>query len=237
MRTTRRCRSANSKGFTLIEVLVAIAVLGISMSLVYGVFQSVFGVVDHVESTAAHQERASVLFTQLHRDIAGLYKGPTGSFKAESEIMKSGGTPFLQFTTTSGLAFDPHQPPVPIQWVGYHLIPSGNGINYSLYRSETAYKFGIDNDAAKAAGPLLICEYIRDLRITYTDQYGGDLDLWQARSSSVGDKPEDDLFPTAMQIDIELAKGPGNDAETKRFHYSVYIRPARLIKPEMADQG
>ena len=237
MKIRAGCGSAHAAGFTLIEVLVAIAVLAIAMSLIFGVFQSVLGVADHVDTTAAYQQRISILFSQLQRDIGGLYKGPTGRFQADFEATKSGDAPFLQFTTTSALAFDPRQLPVSMALVGYQLRLSINGVNYELYRTELPFEFGYQNDEDNGAASLLVCEHIRDFQITYTDQFGGDLERWQARSSSVGDKPEDDLFPAAVQVDVELAEGPEKGAQTKRFHYSIFVLPARLIGAEPEDQG
>lgn len=233
----RACTGKNGpggfSGFTLIEVLVAIAILGISMSLVFGIFQSVFAVVDHVEDSSAFQRRADVVFGQLRRDVAGMYKGPTGSFQAESDTTNA----LLSFTTTSELKFDPRRRSASAVQVNYLLETSKNGINYNLYRLEYPIKYAETDESESEGKAILVCERIREFQITYLDRYGAELDEWQARSSSRSPQPEDDLFPVSIRVELELANGPGKEAETKRFKSSFFVRPARLISTGLEGRG
>jgi len=227
----RACGGRRPAGFTLLEVLVAIGVLSVSMSLVYAIYLSVFSVIDHVEQAGAGQERASVMFSRLSRDIGGLYKGVSGSFRAAAAADAIDAEPFLQFTTTSALRFDPNRTVPPMVVVGYSLYRSGNDKSYELYRLEKPFEFTPVGDASgegETGSVLLVCEHVREFRITYTDQFGAELDSWQARSSRSGEKPGDDLFPTGLRVEMELAQGPGADAGTKRFTSFVAIRPDRL---------
>jgi len=235
---TGQHRHARSAGFTLLEMLVAIAVLGVSMSLVYAVYLSVYSVIDHVTQAGAGQERASLLFSQMNRDIGGLYKGYSGSFKAGTTADTIDAEPFLQFTTTSALRFDPNRTVSPMVVVGYSLYRSGNGINYDLYRLEKRYEYNPVSEEVGAGSILLVCEHIRSFTITYTDRYGAELDAWQARSSQATEKPEDDQFPTSIRVELELAPGPDGDAESTVFSTLIAVRPDRLAGlPDLAEEG
>src|SRR5210317_866695 len=61
------------RGFTLIEVLVAISILAILLSSVYGIFSSVSLARERLDADSAEYHRARVLFDRLGRELRGAY--------------------------------------------------------------------------------------------------------------------------------------------------------------------
>jgi general secretion pathway protein J len=75
-------------GFTLIEVLVVIAIMAIVLSSIYGIFASVSGTKDRLDSDSEAYHRARVVFDRLGREIHSAYYGSSCDeclFTGESE--------------------------------------------------------------------------------------------------------------------------------------------------------
>lgn len=103
----------SEKGFTLIEVLVAISILAILLTSVYGIFSSVSLARERLDADSAEYHRARVLFDRLGRELRGAYfqasdpklvftglKTDDGSF--ELELTTSAVSPLSE--TGSGIA-------------------------------------------------------------------------------------------------------------------------------------
>jgi general secretion pathway protein J len=103
----------SERGFTLIEVLVAISILAILLTSVYGIFSSVSLARERLDADSAEYHRARVLFDRLGRELRGAYfqasdpnlvftglKTDDGSF--ELELTTSAVSPLSE--TGSGIA-------------------------------------------------------------------------------------------------------------------------------------
>jgi general secretion pathway protein J len=66
----------SERGFTLVEVLVAISILAILLTSVYGIFSSVSLVRERLDADSAEYHRARVLFDRLGRELRGTYFQP-----------------------------------------------------------------------------------------------------------------------------------------------------------------
>jgi general secretion pathway protein J len=63
----------SARGFTLVEVLVAISILAILLTSVYGIFSSVSLARERLDDDSADYHRARVLFDRLGRELRGTY--------------------------------------------------------------------------------------------------------------------------------------------------------------------
>jgi general secretion pathway protein J len=61
------------RGFTLIEILVAISILAIVLSSIYGIFTSVSRARERLDADSADYHRARVVFDRLGRELRGAY--------------------------------------------------------------------------------------------------------------------------------------------------------------------
>lgn len=66
----------SNRGFTLVEVLVAISILAILLTSVYGIFSSVSLARERLDADSAEYHRARVLFDRLGRELRGTYFQP-----------------------------------------------------------------------------------------------------------------------------------------------------------------
>ena len=94
------CRAA-STGFTLIEVLVAISIIAILMSAIYGIFTSVSTTKDRLDSDSEAYHRARVIFDRLGREIRGAYYNPANGNTLFRSGETSEGNLYFELSTTA----------------------------------------------------------------------------------------------------------------------------------------
>lgn len=87
-----------TKGFTLLEILVALTITAIVLTSVYGVFAALSSAKDELESDAEVFHQARVLFDRMGREIRSVYYHP-----ARDSIFRGGEgeerQDFLEMTT------------------------------------------------------------------------------------------------------------------------------------------
>ncbi len=69
----------SQRGFTLVEILVAISILAILLTSVYGIFSSVSLARERLDADSAEYHRARVLFDRMGRELRGAYFQPRSS--------------------------------------------------------------------------------------------------------------------------------------------------------------
>lgn len=91
-------RKRSEKGFTLVEVLVAISILAILMTSIYGIFSSVSMARERLDADSAEFHRARVIFDRMGRELRGTYFQPR-----EDNLIFAGGdsSAILELTTTA----------------------------------------------------------------------------------------------------------------------------------------
>lgn len=92
---------AQQKGFTLIEILVAVTIIVILLSTVYGVFTSVSGAKERLEKEGDGYHLARVIFDRLGREIRGNYYDPKKPDSFFAGGIDEQGNPFLKISTTA----------------------------------------------------------------------------------------------------------------------------------------
>jgi len=125
-----------SRGFTLIEILVALAVASLLLLAVYGAFSPLARARDQVEKSEATYHQARVLFDRLGRELRSI---PLN--KLPNEQLLSGGSdergrPFLQLVSSAATPLG--GVPGGVANLSYRLAedPLGENGALALFRSE-----------------------------------------------------------------------------------------------------
>jgi len=233
---TREAGAKNKGGgFTLVELLVAVSVLAVTMMLVYGVYASMFRIVDQADSSGAAKRSAQLLFDQLQRDIFGMYKGTSGLFKAEDPGAGDSDAAFLQFVTSSHLKFDSNAFQPQLVRVSYSLEKAGNSLMYDIYRTE--YRFELADTSQPESGPvrLRVGTGISALSLTYKDADGVFFDRWEARASGEQSSFEDSRFPSLIRVELQRGDSDQGRAEVHRFPASFRVPAAQAADSSSAE--
>jgi general secretion pathway protein J len=99
----KRLYVAFARGFTLIEVVVAVALLSLVMSSVYGIFSTISSTQKRLEDESEGYHQARVIFDRVGRELSGSYLAIGNECSALSAGNDSNGDPYLAFTSTSAL--------------------------------------------------------------------------------------------------------------------------------------
>jgi general secretion pathway protein J len=90
------------RGFTLVEILVAISILAIVLTSVYGIFTSVSLARGRLDADSADYHRARVIFDRLGRELRGAYFNPNyDDLEFAGESIDGGNLQELELTTTA----------------------------------------------------------------------------------------------------------------------------------------
>jgi general secretion pathway protein J len=203
----------SEKGFTLVEVLVAISILAILLTSVYGIFSSVSLARERLDADSAEYHRARVLFDRLGRELRGAYfqssnqnlvftglKTDNDSF--ELELTTSAVSPLSQ--TGSGIAR-----------VHYLLVEdqedAADGL--VLMRSEHPVHESTDEEAA---GMMRLVPGIEAMSLRFYAN-GQWQTTWQGRTSGL---------PEMVEIELQLR----TDGEEPIHFISAFEVPEVMVR-------
>lgn len=222
-----------SRGFTLLEVLVAIFILAIVMGLIFGTFEGVFSNADHVKAGSDLYEMADSCTRRIRADLTALhvmqeprYQIPgmdsdPDIYRIEGKTESMGGGTFSQLRFTS-LAHLPigGEDRTGIAEIVYYVQDTGND-TYVLRRSDKLYPYP-ETFEPKDTDPIL-CEQVRAFKLTYYDKEGREQEEW----NSDGDAFE---YSTPKSIAVHLTLGSESDAYD--FDTEIELPVQRFISPK-----
>ena len=187
-------KSTRDSGFTLIEVLVAISLLTIVLTSIYGIFSAVSSAKERLDGDSADYQLARVLFDRLGRELRSYHPIDQLSFKG------SGATDSLfslEFTSraVSPLAGEG----AGIAMIRYWLEPDpqGDQKNWVLLRSETPLHGQVQ--AGAKAKALRLAGGIAEMDLRYYNS-GQWFDSWEAQGGTL---------PELVEISLQLESEPG----------------------------
>lgn len=102
-KNNRQSLVATSAGFTLIEVVIAVALLSLILSSVYGIFTTISATEQRLQSESDLYHQARVIFDRLGRELSGSYlatSNENSAFRASNETSVNA---YLSFTSTSAI--------------------------------------------------------------------------------------------------------------------------------------
>ncbi len=212
--------SSETNGFTVVELVVAIAIFTVCVTAVYLFFGSVSSITEQISRQMTLEKKARVLMKRMRSDLKGMYCGERGILVASDAAMQQQDEPMLLLTTTAHLVLLPEEGPVDIAVVRYYLIRDEIRGSYALLRSDTPF-FGLKTEQECEAERFLLATDVNQLRITYSGRDGEALQEW---NSSAGDGA-DPSFPVSFMVEFSL----GGDADHEPVHYQFQVNVDRHI--------
>ena len=201
----------SDKGFTLMEILVATAILAIVVTTVLASFNSVFSTTAVLDESADIYEMAKNCLKRMTFDLESihvtqrpLYKPPEldqppDLYRIVATAEDTGGTGFaqtLRFTSRAHVGFE-KSPREGIAEIIYYVRAGDNG-QLTLKRADNLYPYPEFEE--KGSDPTL-CKYVKSLSFKFYDKDGIEFDVWNSDSDEFGY-----ATPIAIAIKLELAK-------------------------------
>lgn len=213
---------SRSRGFTLIEIMIAILILGLVLSTVYAAYSGTMKIVQEVayENNVYHMARTAL--DRLIRDLTSI-SPVNGAFeiRAEKIVLADHKFDSIFFGSAAHLAFSENETEGSAALIGYFVKEDAGSGAFSLRRSDLSY-----NRAAKEKnmnGGYVICRNIDSLIFKFYDSKGNEYASWDSSSNIAEQKGK---APTAIQIELSLANA-ANKEKPYKFMTKVFI-PAKL---------
>jgi len=219
-------------GFTLLEVVVAITIFGLCISLVYVLYNSVTSIVSAVELEARRDNVARIILDRVSADLGGLYLGKQGYLVGGQPDGFDSDDPFLTIATTAHLQLEPGAPPVDIALVRYYLRQRPDTDTAHLLRSDTPVIVEVEASELPEGQRQLLSGEILELEILYIGQDGEEYTQWDSTGDFDPELEASERFPQAYKIELHL----GSDQEnTERF--TIYRSSVTVAKNLIEFEG
>ena len=225
-----KTKPVHKKGFTLLEVLVALFILTLVISLVYGSFQGVFSNADHIQAVGDLYEMGTNCLNRITADLESIhvlthprYKPPDiddepDIFRIVGTLDSMDGTTFsqLRFTTMAHLQLN-QSPYSGIAQVVYYIQEDETRGNV-LRRSDHLFPYP---DVEPRGDDPVLCENVKTFELKYVSSDGEEKEEWNSDSDDV-------KYSTPVSISIRLAVG--DDESPQEFTTAVALPVVRLEK-------
>jgi general secretion pathway protein J len=206
------------RGFTLVELLLAIVILGLVVTTVLVSYNTVFSTTDALEISSNLYEMAKNCLKQMTVDLESIYinqppvyrepefDDEPSDFRVVGLSKDLSGTGFaqLRFTSRAHLPLE-NSLRRGIAEIVYYVQTREDGSKV-LKRSDNLYPYPEFEE--KGSDPTL-CEHVKSLAFTFLDDEGSENDSWDSESDTFA-------YGTPRAIGIELEIGDESSSHTFR---------------------
>src|SRR5208283_3104064 len=227
--TSRFMKKINSKGFfqqlhsgfTLVEILIAIFILGLVMATVYVSYSGILKTAHQMEEERDIYKMARTSMGRMITDLSSLQPS-AGYFdlRAEKENFNNREFHSISFWSASHLAFGQSEEKGCTAAIRYYVRQDDDGKSFSLWRADV---YGSKPDKTKIAnGGFIICKNVDTFKLTFYDSAGIETDLWDS-SSTEGNQSGN--VPAAVKVELFLVN-LNDKAKPYKFMTKIFL-PAK----------
>jgi type II secretion system protein J len=224
MSKTQKRMHGNGKiekeGFTLLEVLVSVAILAIVIAAVYEAFISTVGSVKAARQGEQVNQTARIILERLSED---LLCAVTDSLKKPQNVQlgmvcKDGeqdghATDQIDFTSFGHVEAGGVGPETDLCEIGYSLEKDPDGAGFILYRRDTAPP---DDDLSRGGRKFQLAKNVGGLNFRFQDGMDQGLDSWDTLGGG-----KKDTLPSLITIELTVL-----DDEGKAHLFVTSVHPA-----------
>ena len=197
-----------NKGFTLLEILIALAILGTVMAVCYGTFSAL---TDHVESagkTAEIYQTARVTMDRMFLDLNNVYNKDTATDETNpysfifEPFEKNGPWRRFTFASTAHMPLDFHEQGLDLCRVSYDLEKEEEKDTFMLYRVDDLL-FGSKSGVGRS---MPIGSGFRTFAVTFYDDEGRPTLMWDSSKGEQRSK-----LPSRIEVSFTLQDNSGKE--------------------------
>jgi type II secretion system protein J len=191
----------DSRGFTLIEILIVLSIIGLMALFLYETFISTSRVTEKIDQEREGYREIRITFDLLTRELSSAYQSYSAStplpFSGLHDTGPEGSTDSLSFYTNSHLHLIPNQPESELTKVRYALEKNVESPFYRLEHEE--YPHFLSNGPAEKE---VMLERVKEFSVEYFDGT-----RWNKEWNK--SKTPTSLLPTAVKISVTVVRPDG----------------------------
>jgi general secretion pathway protein J len=216
----------SEKGFTLIEILLAIFILGIVMSTVYASYTGTFRIIRDTQDDAEIYGMARTALDRMVRDLqsAAPWRGAF-AFVTKTDTLGSREFLRLTFRAAAHVAFSDQEVPGGIAVIEYHVEEGTEKAGYVLMRSDNLYR-----DPGKEEplpGGFLLSDRVDALTYRFIDEAGKEYETWDSGGQVAEQR---NRAPASVLISLSMVNATDKE-RPYRFMTRVRIPFNRPVVP------
>lgn len=181
------------RGFTLMEILIAIFIFAIVLSTIYTSYTGTSRIVNETESRADIYAMARIALERILEDLESVYitprdpqstksDGERAQFVGEDKELKDGSADSLSFISMAHLVFSEQDQSFGPAEIGYYIEEDEEGEGLVLYRTDTlAFQEKPEEGGGRG---LVLCDRLASVNFTYYDDKGEVYDNWDSTSEA-----------------------------------------------------
>lgn len=216
--------SGNRRGFTLIEILIAVFILATVLSTVYAAYRGTFRIINDAEQDGEIYGMARNTMLRLIKDLSAVTTAG-GTFKFVSRASETAGANFMEiaFTSRSHLSWMENENSGTVAEIGYYVDQEGPEGSFRLLRRDVPNAVvGIEGQDRRG---FVICEGLYSLTYKFTDTLGQAHDAWDSTAGATGEKNK---VPALAAIELKLVN-PQDKERPYRFVTKVFLPAATSV--------
>ena len=209
MWTRRPDKTINAGGFTLLEILTAIFILSIVVSLVLGSFDGIFSSADYINNSTDLFEMGNAAIIRISADLSAFYAMPYPRYKPpdiddDPELYRIVGDTrsvdgeafsWLRFASLAHLPINQDSQDGIAEIVYYVQKSETDG--FVLKRSDKLYPYP---EFEESPDDPVVCEQVQTFKLVFYDVQGRELEEWNSED-------DDTQYSTPRAVGIRLAVG------------------------------
>ncbi len=225
----------NPRGFTLLEILLAILIFSIVVTTIFGSFNAVFSSAGALHKGTGLYEMGKNCLARMTADLRALhvirsplytkpgFDSPPGPYRVfgDSSYSVDGTFSRMRFASFAHLPFGENREEG-IAEIIYYVAINRDG-DAVLRRADNLFPYERfkDNRLEERGSDPILCEGVKSLTFTYYDEEGTEYEFWNSES-------EEFDYATPRAVKITLAIGsPGDDLSSLSFQTMVAFRTFR----------
>ena len=219
----------NTRGFTLLEVLLAMSVIGAVLAMLTLSLSGSLRMVEGVEDEGELYSMAQIAMQRISADISAAFVDKQALFTGKNQLESGSRADTLQFGSMAHLVFNPQKQRPGPALIGYRLEQDEQDHRqFRLVRSDEPLLPAVEEEeqttSERDAQPegFVLADNLRSLQFTYFDRQGQEFDSWQAEIDE--DNPDKQSgLPAAVHCVLEFWVDPERD--------STLIFSTRIVLP------
>ncbi len=200
------------KGFTLLEVLIALGITALLTAAVYAAYTGNLEAIEQVRDQEVAFQTARVVLDRMARDLESAVTDATSGVTAQGRlglVASTGeiaGRPAdrVDFTAFSHLAWREESPKSDLCEVGYRLERDQDTGEVRLFRREQILP---DGDLEAGGEKIALSEDVTALEIRCGDEEGNEIEAWDTRKGDGGGP-----LPRTIRVRLTVRGVSGSEA-------------------------